>query len=459
MKEPADQPPLLGTHRSIADLSARLFAPTDIAPLAAFRIAFGALMFVEMLRFFTKGWIAPLYVEPTFHFTFPGFGWVRPLPGDGMTYVFAVLTACALLIALGAYYRLAIVGFCVGFTYIFLVEAARYQNHFYLICLLSFLLIFVPAHRAASIDAWVKPAIRTDRVPAWPLWLLRGQVAIVYAFAALAKLSGDWLRGEPVRQFLAEEAPTVPFIGALLAQPWSPYLVSYGGLLLDLALIPLLLWRRTRLLALALAAAFHLTNAALFPIGIFPWLMIAALVLFVPGKWLRAIVARPGADSPPEKPASKPPSHAILVLSSLVAYFAIQILVPLRHFAYPGRASWTGEGDLFAWRMMLDRRDGTVQFTAVDPASGREWTLDPQTELADWQVATMAGRPWFVLQYAHHLRDKLRRDGYPAVQLFADYRMSLNGRPTRSVIDPSTDLAALPAGIPAADWLLPLDDP
>jgi hypothetical protein len=35
----------------------RLFAPVDIASLACFRIAFGALMAWEITRYFSRGWI------------------------------------------------------------------------------------------------------------------------------------------------------------------------------------------------------------------------------------------------------------------------------------------------------------------------------------------------------------------------------------------------------------------
>ena len=66
---------------------------------------------------------------------------------------FWILAAAALGIMLGCFYRLSAAVFCLGFTYIFLMEKAYYLNHFYLICLLSFLLIFIPAGDACSVDA------------------------------------------------------------------------------------------------------------------------------------------------------------------------------------------------------------------------------------------------------------------------------------------------------------------
>ena len=60
-----------------------------------------------------------------------------------MYFHFYVLCALGLCIAL----------FAVGYTYFFLIDQAQYQNHYYLICLVSTLMILVPAHRALSLDA------------------------------------------------------------------------------------------------------------------------------------------------------------------------------------------------------------------------------------------------------------------------------------------------------------------
>ena len=116
--------------------------------------------------------------------------------------------------------------------------------------------------------------------------MLRFQVAVPYVYGGIAKLNGDWLAGEPVRTWLAERSAQ-SVLGPWLAQEWLVFTLCYGGLAFDLAIVPLLLWRRTRALALAAALGFHLANAYLFTIGIFPWLMIAATLLFLPPDWPR----------------------------------------------------------------------------------------------------------------------------------------------------------------------------
>jgi hypothetical protein len=135
-----------------------MFSPIDVASLVFFRVAFGALMLWEVGRYLGHGWIRRYFIEPEFHFTYLGFGWVRPWPDDWMFVHFWALGALAASIALGLLYRVSATLFFLGFTYVFLLEEARYLNHFYLISLVSLILIFVPAHRSASLDA--RPSAR-----------------------------------------------------------------------------------------------------------------------------------------------------------------------------------------------------------------------------------------------------------------------------------------------------------
>ncbi|MDA2923355.1 HTTM domain-containing protein, partial [Acidobacteria bacterium AH-259-L09] len=195
----------------------RFLAPVDIASLVYFRIAFGAIMLWEVWRYFSHNWISPVWMAPTFRFTYWGFDWIKPWPGDGLYLHFYALGLLSLLIILGLFYRFSTTLFFLGFTYCFLLEKTRYLNHFYLVCLISFLLIFVPAHRAFSLDALRRPSRRSDTAPAWALWLLRAQIGIVYFYGGVAKLNSDWLAGEPLRHWLATRTD-FPLIGRYFTQ-------------------------------------------------------------------------------------------------------------------------------------------------------------------------------------------------------------------------------------------------
>ena len=172
----------------------RLFAPVDIASLIFFRVAFGIIAFLHVWEQIDSDRVRSRFMDPDFHFTFFGFGWVKPLPGDLMLVVFFAMAACSVLIALGLFYRAAIALFFLFHTYVFLIDAAAYWNHYYLVSLIAFLLIFIPANRAFSLDVALGVTEHSDDAPTWGLWILRAQMGIVYFFARLSKVSGDWLR-------------------------------------------------------------------------------------------------------------------------------------------------------------------------------------------------------------------------------------------------------------------------
>jgi hypothetical protein len=433
----------------------RLFEPVDIAPLVFFRVAFGLVMLWEVWRYFHYDRIARYYIEPSFYFHYFGFEWLRPLPGDGMFWLFHGIGFLSVLIALGAFYRVSMLVFWLCFTYVFLLDKAQYLNHFYLISLISFLMIFIPAHRALSVDALLRPSIRSQVAPAWALWLLRGQMAVVYFFGGVAKINPDWLAGEPLRQWLAD-VTDFPLIGHLFTEAWMVYLFSYGGLLLDLLIVPFLLWPRTRIPALLLATAFHLTNARLFNIGIFPWFAIVATLLFMPPHWFRP---------PPLARLWRKPEGATLapvgtrarrlMLAGLAAWFAVQIALPLRHWLYPGDPSWTEEGHTLAWHMRLRTKNGDIAFFAGDPESGAMWPVAAQDYLSTRQFEQMKDNPDMILRFAHYLADELG-DEHPNVHIHAWAMMSLNSRAAQLLIDPTANLARESDNLLASDWILPL---
>jgi hypothetical protein len=469
----------------IRQAALRLFDPIDIAPLIVFRVVFGAIMLWEVWRYFNFDRISRYYIEPTFWFHYFGFEWVRPLPGDGMFLLFHLLGVLSVLIMLGAFYRLSMTLFWLCFTYVFLLDKAQYLNHFYLVSLISFLLIFIPAHRALSIDAWRKPSLRTDTAPAWTLWLLRGQMGIVYFFGGLAKLNPDWLVGEPLRDWMSSTTD-FPLLGHLFTEEWLVYLFSYGGLLLDLFIVPLLLWRRTRIPALLLATTFHLMNARLFNIGIFPWFAIAATLMFMPPHWFRPRWLRLREPAPaqatqslsvnltPQKSysvACRTPLHwrgdggevrvglhrdsNRWILAGIALYFAIQIALPLRHWLYPGDPSWTEEGHTLAWHMRLRQKTGDITFYAADPASGTLRELPTAHYLSARQFSQMEDNPDMILRFVHYLARTLAVD-YPDVQIYVRSMMSLNSRAPQLLIDPTANLVNEPDNLLASDWILPL---
>jgi vitamin K-dependent gamma-carboxylase len=454
-----------GARASVFErVCAALFEPVDISFLVFFRVLFGGIMLWEVYRYFTYGWIGRYFVEPALTFTYYGFSWVKPWPGRGMYIHFVVLGLAAACVMAGFLYRIAAPVFFLGFTYIFLLDQTRYLNHLYLVCLISFLMCFLPAERAFSVDALLRRRIRSDVVPAWTLWLLRVQVGIPYFFGGIAKLNSDWIHGgEPMRTWLRP-------LGAFFAADWIVYGFVICGLLLDLFVVPLLLWRRTRLFAFAAAIAFNLINSVIFDIGIFPWLMLGALLIFFPPDLVRRFArafmspgeAFPDSESTTVAESSRRASVSTsqkVVASLLAAYLVVQLVLPFRHFLYPGNVSWTEEGHNFAWHMKLRTKEGEAVFTLTHPGSGQTWTIKPEDYLKSHQLMKMITKPDLILQFARYLADEKRREGYENVEVRAHVMVSLNGRQPQLLVDSNVDLTKEEVSLLPARWIMPLTTP
>ena len=469
-ESPGDSPEVserLTPHSSplLARLRALLFSPVEIGWLVFFRIAFGGIMLWEVWRYFELDRIRRYYIEPHFHFTYYGFGWVKPWEGDGMYHHFYALGALSLAIMLGFHYRLSAVLFFFGFTYVFLLDQSQHLNHFYLVCLISFLMIFVPAHRAFSVDAWRRPKLRSSTVPAWSLWLLRAQIGLVYFYGGIAKTGSDWLAGEPMRTWLADSMD-FPLIGHTFQDERVVNGFVYGGMLLDLFVVPALLWKRTRIWAFLAAVAFHLMNARLFSIGIFPWFMLCATVIFfppdIPRRIWQALRGKKAASNPAatSTPSTGPWTRSQSAVGILMAcYLAFQILMPLRHLAYPGNVDWTEEGHRFSWHMKLRSKDAEVMFYITDLRNGHIMEVYPGEYLNERQAGKMSTRPDMILQFAHYLAKQLKHQDFEEVEVRAHVMASLNGRKPQLLVDPKVDLSRVPRSLAPASWILPLTEP
>ena len=442
------------------------------ASVATFRVVFGIIALVAIIRIVAHGWIDDLYIEPLHRFTYPGFGWVRPLPGWGMYLLFASIGVLAVCIAVGYRYRVCAALFFLSFTYAELIDRTTYLNHHYWMSLAALLMIFLPLNRMWAVDAWRNPSLREDTVQRWVVWALRAQVGVVYIFAGIAKMNPDWLlHAQPMRIWLYQHGD-LPVLGTLLQELWVAYAMSWTGALFDLTIVGWLLWNRTRLWAYIILVVFHLITWLLFPkLGIFPWLMIAGAAIFLRPDWplyaLRSLRLRwspspPLTDSLAAESAKEyegalmPPSwpaRAIVITIAILALF--QMLMPLRHFAYPGNVRWTEEGYLYSWRVMLTEKAGLVHYHVRDPNTGKTWLVTPDDYLTPLQVERMSFQPDLILQTAHFIADDFAERGHERVEVRAEAFVSWNGRMNGRLIDPQIDLAEVRQGFARSDWILP----
>ncbi len=444
---------------------------TSAAPLAVFRIGFGLMMLYSIIRFWAHGWIRTLYLEPQFQFKYYGFSWVQPL-GDFTYVIFAICGIAAFFIALGFKYRISMLVFFLSFTYIELMDKTTYLNHYYFISVLSFLLLFLPAARYFSIDNLSRLKIddkSTPQIPKWTIDSIKLLLGIVYFYAGLAKLNSDWLiKAMPLRIWLPSKYD-IPLLGNLMEQEWIHYAFSWSGMLYDLFIPFLLLYKRTRLWAFVTVVIFHVMTRVLFPIGMFPFVMIVSALVFFDARLHERIINFLRRLLLPLRPFAIPLSrkrnlinppelkHRNLVVPLLAIFFTIQLLLPWRYLVYPGELFWTEEGYRFSWRVMLMEKMGSAQFKIVDGA-GNSFYINNTDFLTSFQEKQMSHQPDFILQYAHFLGDHYTAQGYENVQVYVDSYVALNGRLSQPYVDKTVDLYTIKDSFQHRDWILPFND-
>ena len=358
-----------------------------------------------------------------------------------------LLAICAFLVMVGLFYRIAAAGLFVLFSYIFLLDKAQYLNHFYFTLLLAFLLVVIPANRLWSFDRMLGRVRGGEVMPAWSLWLARGQMEIMLLWAGIVKLNADWLRGLPLHDWLAKDAAQFPgVIASVLRSPDFGTFAAWAVAALHILGAPLLLVPGIRVVVFFVYAGFHLANHFLWEIGIFPWLTIVGTLLFMDASWPRRVaglVVR-GAlppSSPPDQKAKPFPVNG-LVTVFVCCWLLSQALLPLRPYMYAGSVAWNEQGHRFSWRMKLRDKEGQIAFRVVDPQTGRHWHINLDDFLDGRQARKMVARPDMILEFAHHLRDVWRkRHAVQNVQVFVQSFVSVNGRPMERFIAPDVDLA------------------
>ncbi len=431
----------------------------SIAPLVVFRIIFGMMMALSTIRFLMKGWVSELYIQPKFFFTFYGFEWVKPLPGNLMYVVFAAVLLASLMVMIGWHYRVATILFFFSFTYVELIDKTNYLNHYYFISLVGLLLIFLPAHRYFSVDAWRRPSIATSTTPAWTINLIKFQLAVVYIYAGIAKLNADWLlQALPLKIWLPAQSH-LPVIGPLLELEWVAYFFSWGGAFFDLFIVLFLLNARTRPFAYLAVVFFHLCTATLFPaIGMFPFIMTLSVFIFFSAPFHEKVIRLLSSlFRLPNTPVSERPPRNISGIRSLLlaAYVTWQVLMPWRYLLYPGPLFWNEEGYRFSWRVMLMEKAGTVAFHVYDPETGRRGQIATYEYLTPQQEKMMATQPDMMLQFAHFLREEAKKRGLKDPEIRAESWVSLNGARSRPFTDPAVDLTKEKESFLAKTWILP----
>ena len=444
----------------------------DIASLLFFRIAFGIMAVCEMIAQLTyKHWYKGYYDPEEFHFHYIGFEFVNPFPEPFMSIFLIALVLIAFAILLGYRYRLSTTLFAIGYTYLYLIEKGLYLNHGYLFCWLSFVMIFLPAHKGLSLDVFHKRVLRRESIPYWPVFLLCFLMGVVYFFGGIAKINPDWLRGIPLNSWVGGKSD-MPVLGWLWGLEYTPLVMSYAGLLTDLLAPFLLSWKKSRKWMLFAIIIFHLTNMILFNIGIFPWLSLCLSSLYFdpdwPRKWWHYVKERfSRAEQVDEWFAKKLPLDAapqvtedklgLLGYTLVLLLMLTHLLLPLRLHLFPGPVAWTEEGHRYSWRMMLRAKSGYGYFYVRETGTDREVKENAKNWMSKKMNRKLYTHPDMIWQFAQHLEAHYKANGWEKPEVYADIRAKLNDGKYQAYIDKNVDLAAESWNFfKSKSWIIPL---
>jgi hypothetical protein len=313
---------------------------------------------------------------------------------------------------------------------------------------------FLPANKDLSLDAKLIPNYRSNKMPQWARWAVVLQVFIVFTYGSVAKWYPDWLNGTAPGVILKSKQHYF-IIGELLQQKWIHYIVAYFGIIFDLIIIPMLLWKKTRLLGFYLSLFFHLFNSIVFQVGIFPYMSIAFALFFFSSETLNKRFLKNKNRELYSGSEIITPKHNNILIGIFFVYFIFQIGLPLRHWAIKDDVLWTEEGHRLSWRMMLRTKSGTLTIRVKDKATGEKKVYDYKNMLSKKQYRNIKNKPDLMWQFAQRIKEDEKKKGNDVAVYFSS-KVSINGGPYFQFTNPDVDIAAQQWDIfNHTDWLLP----
>jgi hypothetical protein len=293
--------------------------------------------------------------------------------------------------------------------------------------MLLFWAMFLPLGHAWSVDAWLErrrgPATHNHLAPvisvASAAILL--QMALMYLFSAISKSNTQWFHGEALSGILAHNFYASPAGTYLLQLPallkwatWGTFALEWVG--------PLLLFSpvatgRVRIVIIALLAMMHLGIGLFLEVGMFSYVSLAGLTLFLPPMfWNSRLLARFSGGSEQDNRLAYPklrPSWLAQVACLLLLIYVIAVNVnslpsrPLTPLAPDRWRPFTrGLGLSQSWGMFgaIPSRDGWYVARAK-LQNGSEVDLLRNGAAVDWSKPAFPAR-----QYPNYFWQKLFRE-------------------------------------------------
>jgi hypothetical protein len=138
---------------------------------------------------------------------------------------------------------------------------------------------------------------------------------------------------------------------------------------------------------------------------------------------------------------------------TMLVFFTVQLLLPLRHLAYSGNTMVTELGYRFGWRVMLLEKAGIATFTLRDKADDRYMEIDNRQYLTEFQEKQMAIQPDFMIQFAQHIAAR-NSDIVKSSAVSVASFITINGRVSQRFIQQDLDLLQVQDDWSDKPWII-----
>src|SRR5690606_4646289 len=206
--------------------------------------------------------------------------WLLSIQNETMYVVFGLMGLASLGVIFGFKYRISIIGLTLLWSLAYFGQKTSYNNNYYLMWLIGLMMCFFLVNANASLDAKINPEIKKNYMPQCIRWAFIIQVSCIYIYATVAKFYPDWLDGTVTRNMFMSMKNMPDYVQNLFQKNEFQLFIAYMGIAFDGLIVPALLWKRTRWLAIIASLIFHIFNSITLQIGVFPYFALSFCIFF-----------------------------------------------------------------------------------------------------------------------------------------------------------------------------------
>jgi len=216
--------------------------PVPSISIALFRLSFAAILLIQTFYFIIGDFITKNIIKPVV--LFPFIEGLNPLPRTYLIALSYIMLISNIGMLLNKFARFSTIIFFCCFTYFWILDKGYFNNHYYFISLICFILFLVEQ------EASFYKNLHTPKISIFTLQIM---VFIVYFIAGLNKLNPYWLfEFQPIRHILEVKAEITN--NTFFKKDILIIAMSYLGVIFDLTIGFLLFFKR--LLKAKIASAY-----------------------------------------------------------------------------------------------------------------------------------------------------------------------------------------------------------